>query len=241
MAEAEPDFDEDERRITAIVGHFGSGKTEFAVNLAMRSTRSGGYKTTALIDLDIANPYFRSRERKAYLGKMGIQVLSNVFGFDINLDLPAISAGINGPIQNQDCRVIMDVGGDDSGARVLLQFKSELVKQDCDLFCVLNANRPETQTIEGAINHLARIEESLKMKITGIVNNTHLLEETTIEDILKGMELSKVVSQKLNIPIKYHCCMIKLEKELKDRLLIDGGPETMHRIFSMERIMGSNF
>jgi hypothetical protein len=79
------------------------------------------------------------------------------------------------------------------------------------------------------------------MKITGIINNTHLLEETTLEDIIKGVELSKAVSQKLNIPIKYHCCMIKLEKELKDRLLNDGKPETMHRIFSMERIMRSNF
>ena len=241
MDEAELGFDKSERRITAIVGHFGSGKTEFAVNLAMKSIKSGGYKSTALIDLDIANPYFRSRERKAFLEKMGIQVLSNAFGYDINLDLPAISAGIKGPIQNPECRVIMDIGGDDSGARVLYQFRSELMKRDYDLFCVLNANRPETQTLQGAINHLTRIEESLEMKITGIVNNTHLLDETSIGDILKGAALSKAVAQKLDIPMKYHCCLINLERELKDRLLIDGGPETMHRIFTMERIMRSNF
>lgn len=206
-------LDFNDKRIRVIVGHYGSGKTEFSVNYALKLAEKG--QKTALADLDIANPYFRSRERQQLLESKGIKVYSNTFGYDITADLPAITAAIKAPLEDPSCQTVVDAGGDDSGARILIQFDKYLSGSDCDLFCVINANRPETNSVEGALLHIRRIEKETNLKITGLVNNTHLLMETKAKDILKGYELCQELSEKLDVPVRYHCCTKEIWDELK--------------------------
>lgn len=188
-------------RITCILGHYGSGKTEFALNLAFKAKEEG--KAVVLCDLDIANPYFRSREYQDILEEGGIRVYSNSFGYDISEDLPAVSASIKVPLQNKKYTGILDVGGDDLGARVLLQYRNYLKDKDTDLLCVINGNRPETDSLEGAVKHIRSIEEEIQLPITGLVSNTHMANFTTIEDLIKGAELCREVTQETGIPLIY--------------------------------------
>lgn len=192
------------KRITVIAGHFGSGKTEFSVNLAMQLKSE--YDKVALLDLDIANPYFRSRERQHMLEEAGIQVHYNTFGYDITEDLPAISAVLRAPLEDPDCITVVDVGGNDSGSRVLKQFGKYFESGESDFFCVLNGNRPETDTVEGMIEHICSIENETGMKVDGLINNTHLLMETTADDVVDGYELCGKVSQQTGIPLVWNVC-----------------------------------
>lgn len=189
------------KRITCILGHYGSGKTEFALNLAFKGKDEG--RDVVLCDLDIANPYFRSREYQKLLEEKGIRVYSNSFGYDISEDLPSITASIKVPLQNKKYTGILDLGGDDSGARVLNQYRSYLVNEDTDLLCVINGNRPETDTIEGAVKHIRSIEEEIKLPITGLVCNTHMANCTSIEDLMKGLEICAGVTEETSIPVIY--------------------------------------
>ncbi len=224
-----------DKRIRVIVGHYGSGKTEFAVNYAFQLADQG--KKTALVDLDIANPYFRSRERQQQLEEKGIHVYSNTFGYDITADLPAITARIKAPLEDETCHTVVDAGGDDLGARILIQFEKYWKIADCDLFCVVNANRPETDTVDGALSHINRIEQETKLKITGLINNTHLMKETTTEDIMKGYRLCSELSEILETPLKYNCCM----EELQDMLQLKTKNIEDFHLFKMKRYMRSSW
>lgn len=200
------------KRITLVVGHYGSGKTEFSVNLAMKLA-SKGYRT-ALVDLDIANVYFRSRERQQQLEEQGIEVHSNAYYRDISADLPALAASIRKPLEDKAMYTVVDVGGDDSGARILKQFSKYFTKEDTELLCVINANRPETDTKEGALSHLTRIESETGLIVDGLVNNTHLLRETQFSDIEKGVTLCNSISSYRQIPVAFHCCTEPFEDAL---------------------------
>ncbi len=206
----------DDQRIRIIVGHYGSGKTEFSVNYAVKLAEQGN--KTALVDLDIANPYFRSRERQALLEDRGVHVYSNALGYDITAEIPALSAAIKAPLEDSSFQCVVDVGGNDSGARVLNQFKKYIQKADWDLFCVINGNRPETSTALGALYHIRAIERETNMKITGLINNTHLLKETRVEDIVNGYFLCAELSHELRIPLKYNCCVEELSEQLAERI-----------------------
>ena len=197
------------KRITVIVGHYGSGKTEFAINYALHLVRQG--LKTALVDLDIANPYFRSRERQELLEQEGIALYSNVFGRDITSDLPALDPGIRTPLEDKDCHVVLDAGGDDSGARILIQYRKYLTDpEETEILFVLNGNRPETDTAEKNIHYLKTIEAEIGLPVTGLVNNTHMLRETTRDDLDRGMELAREVSGIAGIPIKFHSIVKEL-------------------------------
>ncbi|MBR3785566.1 MAG: ATP-binding protein [Firmicutes bacterium] len=207
------------KRITVIAGHYGSGKTEFAVNFALdlkkKIDAEGRHDKVALLDMDIANPYFRSRERQKMLTEAGVETIYNTFGFDITEDLPAITAAVRGPLENPDYQVVVDVGGNDSGARVLKQFAKYLTGDDVELLCVLNGNRMETDTVDGMIEHLESIELETGLKFDGIINNTHMLTETTAEMIVKGYRLCSEVSGKLGIPVVWNTCREDLLDDLK--------------------------
>ena len=184
-----------DRRIMVVTGHYGSGKTEFCVSLAMRLARLGygPYKRLALIDLDIANPYFRSRERKEMLEAAGVKVYGNAYEHEITAELPALGANIRAPLEDRDCRVIVDVGGNDTGALVLNQFGKYLGPEEALFLIVVNANRPETRDLEGALAHLEAIERKTGRRIDGVINNCHLLLETDAACVEKGHRLCEAL------------------------------------------------
>ena len=192
-----------------ITGHYGSGKTEFAVNLALTFAREG--YAVALADLDIVNPYFCSRERKEALEAVGVRVVLSAGG---NADLPALNPTVSSLLESGVCG-IMDVGGDPAGARVLGRFAGRIREIGHDLLCVLNFNRPETATPEQAVRYLREIEASAKLAVTGLVNNTHLLGDTAVEDVLRGAALTDEVAQRTGIPVRYHAIERRLQNEVR--------------------------
>lgn len=199
-------------RTHAIFGHYGSGKTEFAVNYALDLKKY--YEDVAILDLDIANPYFRSRERQALMIENGVDIHFNTYGYDISEDLPAITATVRAPLENERYQTVVDVGGNDSGARIINQFRKYFLSEDTRLLAVLNFNRPDTETVEKSIEQIKSIENEIGIKMTGLINNTHMLRETTTEDILSGYLNSKEVSKLLGIPVVYNTCERHLMPEL---------------------------
>lgn len=200
-----------DNRIRIITGHYGSGKTEFAVNYAVKLSKEG--KKVALADLDVVNPYFRSREKTKELSKMGIKVIgSSIEGASV--DVPAISGEVNTPLQDESYEAILDVGGDPAGARAIGRYHAYFKEGKYDLFFVINANRPETQTVERTIYYIREIERVSRAKVTGLINNTHLLKSTTVEDVLGGQKLVEAVSKETNIPVKYVSALRKVTVDL---------------------------
>ncbi|WP_416197441.1 MAG: Chromosome partitioning ATPase, Mrp family, contains Fe-S cluster [Sporanaerobacter sp.] len=200
-----------ENRIRIIIGHYGSGKTEFSINYAVKLAKEG--KKVALIDLDVVNLYFRSREKEEMLTDLGIKVISSSIKASA-VDIPAISAEAYGPLEDSTFDTILDVGGDPAGARVLGRYHDLLKDGEYEMYYVLNANRPETSTLEKALGYLNGIEGIARAKVTGIINNTHMLKSTTVEDVMKGQKLAVELSQKLDIPIKYISVLEDVAKEL---------------------------
>jgi hypothetical protein len=206
----------EDKRIKVITGHCGSGKTEFAVNYAIKLAKEK--KKVALVDLDVVNPYFRSREKKDLLGKLGVEVIGSSIEGTLTVDMPAVSSSVLHPLQDTSYEVIFDVGGDDIGSRTLGRYYPYFKNEKYDMFCVINANRPETHELQGATRHLKAIEKVARISVTGLVNNTHLLRETTFEDVLKGQVLAKQISDKLHIPIKYVSTLKEVANKLPEEM-----------------------
>lgn len=200
-------------RISIITGHYGTGKTEFAVNLALALADEGNQVMIA--DLDIVNPYFRSRERQSLLEGAGISLITSSQASS-SADVPALPAELLTILENRSLRGILDIGGDPVGARVLARFRPKIVQEDYQLIYVLNANRPEVRTTEAAITYLRNIEAVTGLQCTGIVNNTHLCGETTEEEIRKGAALAASVSSETGIPVLCHVAVEHLAPKLSD-------------------------
>lgn len=203
------------KRIQIITGHYGSGKTEFAVNWAL-SLAKDGVKNTTLADLDIVNPYFRSYEQAERMEKAGVNVIVTSCGGVA--DIPAINPAVLSVFQNKEIHGVLDIGGDPIGARVLARFKPQLDGQEFDLLFVLNANRPETATVDTALAYLQGIEAECLQKATGIVNNTHLCGQTTPEEVLKGAELARALSEKTGLPVVCHAAHKRFAPALREKL-----------------------
>ena len=205
----------EDKRIRIVIGHYGSGKTEFSMNYAVKLAEQG--KKVALADLDVVNMYFRSREKQEYLQSLGIKVISSSVNAPA-LDIPAISAEVYTPLEDKSYEAVLDVGGNPAGARVLGRYKKFLIDGAYDMFYVLNANRPETSSADQAIQFLKAIENTAQAKVTGIVNNTHMLKSTTVDDVLKGQKLAIEVSQKTGIPISYIAALENVARDLPSDL-----------------------
>ncbi len=200
-----------DKRIRIITGHYGSGKTEFAVNYAFGLAALG--KKTAIVDLDIVNPYFRSREIEPLFVEKGIRVIaSSIKG--MHGDLPALSPEIYSVLQDTSYEAVLDVGGDMAGARALARYHEYFDREPYDMLFVLNANRHQTNTVDGAVSYLRSIEQSSLQKVTALVNNTHLCGNTTAEEVMKGQKLCENVSVALGLPLKY----VVVDKRLVDML-----------------------
>lgn len=204
-----------DKRVRIIVGHYGSGKTEFSVNYAVKLAEMN--KKVALADLDVINLYFRSREKAEELEKLGIKVIGGSIKAPA-VDVPAISAEVYGPIQDKNYEAVLDVGGDPAGARTLGRYYEYLAEDQYDMFLVLNANRPETQTVQKSLEYMKMIEATSRLKVTGIVNNTHMLKSTTVEDVLHGQKLAEKVAEKADIPIKYVVALENVASQLPPNL-----------------------
>ena len=171
----------------------------------------------ALVDLDVVNPYFRSREQTIQMEEIGIKVISSSIKGS-NADLPSLSGEIIVPIIDNSYELVIDLGGDNVGARILGRYREDILNNEYDMLVVLNANRPETQSVEKAISYIKAIEESSGLKISGIINNTHLLKSTTIEDVLRGQKLSEEVAEKLGIDVRYTVALERLAGEIPEEL-----------------------
>lgn len=207
-----------DKRVRIITGHYGSGKTEISINYAVKLSELG--KKVAIADLDIVNPYFRSRECESLFKEKNIELL----GFTLKeqgMDLPALSANVMKPFLDDSYEYVIDLGGSSAGAKAFSSFRKSIDPDICDVFLVLNANRPETMTLEDSLAELNRIEGVINMKVTGIINNTHLIWETSVEDIKKGDLLAKELSEKTGIPIVYTAC----KKEMEHLITSDIGGE----------------
>lgn len=202
------------KRIQIITGHYGSGKTEYAVNLALHLVQE--HENVALADMDIVNPYFRSYEQAKRLEEAGIRVIVTSCGGIA--DIPAINPEVMSIFQQEKWTGVLDIGGDPIGARVLARFAPQLKPEEFDLLFVLNANRPETKDVESALLYMQGIEMECRQKITGIVNNTHLCGETTAEEILKGAELAQALSERTSLPVIHHAVQKKFVEQVQDKL-----------------------
>lgn len=202
-----------DKRINIFTGHFGSGKTEVAVNYAVKLSEL--YDKTSIVDLDIVNPYFRTTDARENLEKRGIWVVTPMYA-NTNVDVPALPPEVNTLFEKKDYRVVLDIGGDDLGARVVSRYRDEIIEDDYELFFVVNTRRPMTDTLEKIEAMFYEIESSSRLKITKIINNTNILHETTEEVILEGHKLLEKIAQKYDVPIGFVSGM-------KDRLkLLEG-------------------
>ena len=202
------------KRMQIITGHYGSGKTEYAVNLAR--SMADTMENVVLADLDIVNPYFRSYEQTKMLEDAGVKVIVTSCGGVA--DIPALNPAVMSVFQDQKWNGVLDIGGDPIGARVLARFAHQIHEGEYDLLFVLNANRPETKDVDCALQYMRGIEAECRLKVTGIVNNTHLCAETTVEEIFKGAALAQALSEKTGLPIVHHAVQRKFVDAVKDQL-----------------------
>jgi dihydrofolate synthase/folylpolyglutamate synthase len=189
-------------RVVIFVGAFGSGKTEVALNFAKHLQAPG--KEVAIVDFDIVNPYFRSREVASVMKDLGIGVISSSPGLEA-ADLPSISPAVLRAFQDPALQVVFDVGGDPVGAKALSGFRRQFKAAGYDMYFVVNANRPFTQDVAGALAMLESIERASQLSATGIVSNTHLGKDTKPEDILRGIEISESLGRELDLPLVFAC------------------------------------
>ena len=211
----------DDKRIRLFIGHYGSGKSEVSINYVTK-LREQVEGEVALADLDVVNVYFRSREKKDLMKDLGITPIDSSIN-TTTLDLPAVSAETMRPLNDKSVNYVIDVGGDNVGGKVVGRFANQFNSNDYDMFYVVNANREKTQTAKEVLQYIDAIEATSKLKVTGLINNTHMLKETTVEDVLKGQYVAREVSKIRNIPIKYISCLEsivdKLPKDLEGDIL----------------------
>ena len=200
-------------RLTVVTGHYGTGKTEFSVNLALALAGEGA--RTALADLDIVNPYFRSREQRELLEAAGVRVVATSRAL-ADADVPALPAELHALLEDRTVRGVLDIGGDPSGARVLARYRPRILREDYQLLYVVNAARPEVRTAERSAEYLRAIEAVTGLRCTGLVNNTHLCGETGPEDIREGALLTEEVSRMTGVPIVCHAAEARFQERLRD-------------------------
>ena len=188
------------KKITIVTGHFGSGKTEFAVNYAMRLKKN--HEFVNIVDMDTVNPYFRTGDAREALHKAGIRLISPLFA-NTNVDITAIPGGIMAVFDGETSVSVLDVGGDDDGAVVLGTYEKQIKQAGYEMFFVFNACRPMTADADSALSMLRKIEQASRLHVTGIVNNTNLMEDTTAETILTGHIKTAELSKTAGIPVKY--------------------------------------
>lgn len=203
------------KRLTLFAGHYGSGKTNLAVNYA-KMLKKNGYDVI-VADLDIVNPYFRTKDSEHEFEEMGIELISSKFA-NSNLDIPSLPQEMYRTVQDKSKYAVMDIGGDDAGAVALGRFAPFINEEDnYDMVFVVNFFRPLSRTAEEAFEVMKEIEASSKLKFTSIVNNSNLGELTTVEDILSTEKETERLAQLSGLPVKFTSIKESLYNELDNK------------------------
>ncbi len=186
------------KKITMVTGMYGSGKSEFCVNLAIHASRQG-YKVY-LADVDVINVYFRSREASELLSQYGIEVLGNVLGHRADTDMPHFSANFARAFTEENSILIFDLAGSEVGLRMLPSFLEKYIDYEYDFLNIVNIRREDSSNSKAIENYIEFVNSYSDFKINGLVNNTNLINFTTVDDLLAGQ---KELLQVPNLEVKY--------------------------------------
>ena len=204
------------KRITLLSGHYGSGKTNIAINYAIQLKNS--FDNVCIADLDIVNPYFRTKDGEKELSRHNIRLISSEYASS-NVDLPALPAETYAILDNPGLHAVIDVGGDDRGALALGRYAPSILREnDYEMLFVVNKFRPLTRDCAGTLEIMNEIESACNMRFTAIVNNSNLGEETTAENVLSSLEYADEISQKTGLPVKMTCVDNRIAPELSDKI-----------------------
>ncbi len=205
--------------INIITGHYGSGKTEFAINLALKKMSEG--KKVTICDLDIVNPYFRTSDVKNFLSQKGINVIASEFASS-NVDIPVLPGEILSVFADSRTEAVLDVGGDEDGAVALGGFFNYIKNREYRMFFVINTLRPMTANKDDILELAKKIEETSRLKITDIVNNTNLANLTEKSHILESVATVENCAQNMGVPVTYisgrQDILKNLPENFKDKL-----------------------
>lgn len=189
------------KHTTVLIGNFGSGKSELALNMVIRSAEAG--VKTVLVDLDLINPYFRSSDMVEELEKRGITLKKPLYA-NTGVEAPSLPPDIYAVFIDENENVVFDVGGDPTGAIALGQYKRNFDSlENLDVLFVINPKRPLSATPEAVMELIDAVSSVSRLTVTGFINNSNLSNETTPEDIMDGLEVISRVSQDTGIPVKY--------------------------------------
>ncbi len=206
----------DYKRLTLFAGHYGSGKTNLALNYAYWLWERAPKVTVA--DLDIVNPYFRTKDAEADLRAAGIELISSAYA-NSNVDVPAMPKETYALIDGRDSLGVLDIGGDDRGALALGRYvPSILAEDDYEMLFVVNRSRPLTRTAEDAMTVFYEIQTACGLPFTAIVNNTNLGLATTAEDVLASLDYADEISRLTGLPVKMTGVDKRLAPALKDKV-----------------------
>ena len=204
------------KRVTLFAGHYGSGKTNIALNYARMLKRAGSPVTVA--DLDIVNPYFRTKDSAADLQAEGIDLVVSDFA-NSNVDFPALPKEIYALVADRETKIVMDIGGDDRGALALGRYVPDIKAEgDYEMLAVVNAARPLTRTPQEAVEVLREIEAACRLPFTGIVNNTNVGAETTVETVLGSIPYADEIAALMGVPVRFTCAIGAIAAELKGKV-----------------------
>ena len=204
------------KRITIFAGHYGSGKTNVAVNYAMLLKEKED--KVSIADLDIVNPYFRTKDSESLLNEQGIRLICSEYA-NSNVDLPSLPADAYAVIDDKEMFAVLDVGGDDRGALALGRYIDAIKEEgDYEMLFVINKFRPLTPDAVTTIEVMREIEIACKTKFTGIVNNSNIGDETTAEDVLSSVDYANEISSLTGLPIKFTSVKKALYSELSDKI-----------------------
>lgn len=204
------------KRLTLFAGHYGSGKTNIAVNYALVLAKE--YENVCIADMDIVNPYFRTKDSAAVLEQAGITLISPQFA-NTNVDLPALPAEAYRLVEDQQTYAVMDIGGDDRGAYALGRYTPRILQENnYRMAFVANCYRPLIRTPEEAMEVMKEIEAACKIPFTCIVNNSNLGEETTAQTVLDSLPYIEKLSSLSGLPVFLHTAKRSVAKALKGKL-----------------------
>ncbi len=204
------------KRITILAGHYGSGKTNIAVNIALSMAQSG--KKVAVCDLDIVNPYFRTKDSSEDFRKAGIRLISSEYA-NTNVDIPALPQEMYAVIDDKETNFVLDIGGDDRGALALGRLAPSILgENDFEMLLVANFFRPLTRDSESLLEVMYEMETACGLTFTGVVNNSNLGEITTVEDIMSSVKKAENFAKEIGRPLVMTTVKSELFDELKDKI-----------------------